>query len=346
MRIHTSSNQLNNEGPLLSVAGLKVDYPLKRHIGEIFRGEPKRAVHAVDDVDLMLRRGEILGLVGESGCGKSTLARAIAGLQETTGGEIDLAGARLNNRRSIGQRRSIQMVFQDPYSSLNPRMGVGSMLAELLRVHAMVPGNRIQARSEELMSLVGLPKSVLQVRPHQLSGGQRQRVSIARALALEPTVLVADEPVSALDVSVQATVLNLLSDLRERLGLTVLFVAHNLAVVRYVCDRVSVMYLGKIVESADTDELFANPRHPYTIGLLNAIPTLGETRTTGPSIRGDLPSPIALPSGCRFRTRCPWATTLCAEVEPKLRTDTFAADPTHSAACHYAFDVDPSPKKP
>src|SRR5439155_16837621 len=219
-------------------------------------------------------KGEALGLVGESGCGKPTLGRCIVGLYVPTAGEIRYEGTQLPARRDTATRRRIQMVFQDPYSSLNPRMTVRQTLGELLRAHEMVPKRQVEARCRELLDVVGLGARALEAYPRQFSGGQRQRVSIARALALEPELLVADEPVSALDVSVQATVLNLLEELRERLGLTLLLIAHNMAVVRHVCDRVAVMYLGRIVEAAPTDELFRNPRHPYTDGLLRAVPRL------------------------------------------------------------------------
>src|SRR5207248_2389357 len=249
---------------------------------------------------------EALGLVGESGCGKSTLGRCIVGLYSPSGGEIRYAGEQLSAKRTRAQRRRMQIVFQDPYSSLNPRMTVRQVLSELLRVHRMVPRAGIDARCRELIDLVGLGPGALDSHPRNFSGGQRQRVSIARALALEPELLVADEPVSALDVSVQATVLNLLDELRAKLGLTVLFIAHNMAVVRHVCDRVAVMYLGRIVETAPTEELFSNPRHPYTQGLLKAVPRLVPGRASeAAAVEGDPPSPIDLPSGCRFHTRCP-----------------------------------------
>ncbi len=226
------------------------------------------------------------------------------------------------------------MVFQDPYSSLNPRMTVHQALAELLRVHKLVPRAGIDARCRELLDLVGLPPSALDAYPRQFSGGQRQRISIARALALEPEILIADEPVSALDVSVQATVLNLLADLRRRLGLTMLFVAHNMSVVRHVCDRVAVMYLGRIVETAPADQLFSDPRHPYTQALLRAVPRITPGRTTArDAVVGDPPSPIDLPPGCRFNPRCPRAETICRELDPPLEYRR-----EHAAACHFAWN--------
>src|SRR3954470_4818579 len=262
------------DAPLLDVRDLSMHFPLRGGLERRLRRLPPAVLRALDGVDLQVARGEMLGLVGESGCGKSTLGRCIVGLYAPTSGQVRFEGTVLLPHRPRSERRRIQMVFQDPYSSLNPRMTVGQMLGELLRVHDLVPRGGVEARSRELLELVGLPARALNAHPRQFSGGQRQRVSIARALALEPELLVADEPVSALDVSVQATVLNLLDDLRARLGLTVLLIAHNMSVVRHVCDRVAVMYLGRIVETAPTEELFANARHPYTQGLLRAVPRL------------------------------------------------------------------------
>ncbi len=259
--------------PLLAAAGVSVSFPVGSKFMARMRHE-EGVLHAVDGVDLDLRRGESLALVGESGSGKSTLALALTGLRPVDGGEIRFDGRRLPSRRPRADRRRIQMVFQDPYSSLNPRLTVGGMLAELLKAHHVVPRNQVKEVSTELLTLVGLAPTALSAYPRQFSGGQRQRVAIARALALRPDVLVADEPVSALDVSVQATILNLLQDLRRELGLTLLLISHNLAVVRHLCDRVAVMYLGRIVEVAPTEELFRTPRHPYTRGLLAAIPRL------------------------------------------------------------------------
>ena len=283
------------------------------------------------------RKGETLGLVGESGCGKTTLGRCIVGLYEPTAGELRYDGELLGVKRERTERRRIQMVFQDPYSSLNPRMTVKQTLAELLRAHRMVPKERIDARCRELLDLVGLGSRALDAHPRQFSGGQRQRVAIARALALEPELLVADEPVSSLDVSVQATVLNLLEDLRDKLDLTVLLIAHNMAVVRHVADRVAVMYLGRIVESAPTQELFANPRHPYTQGLLKAVPRLVPGRASeAVGVVGDPPSPVDLPSGCRFHPRCPIALKpLCSTQDPVLLVG--PEQPAHAAACHFAW---------
>jgi oligopeptide transport system ATP-binding protein len=348
--------------PLLSARDVSVSFPVGSRMAARIRGE-ERLLRAVDGVDLEMRRGEALALVGESGSGKSTLALALAGLLRTDRGEIRFDGKLLPASRSRADRRRIQMVFQDPYSSLNPRLTVGGMLRELLRVHHVVPANRVAEFSAELLALVGLGEADLSSYPRQFSGGQRQRVAIARALALRPDVLVADEPVSALDVSVQATILNLLSNLRNDLGLTLLLISHNLAVVRHLCDRVAVMYLGRIVEVAPTEEIFSTPRHPYTRGLLAAIPrmTEGAADGSGPAIAGDPPSPLRIPAGCRFRTRCPIAQPRCEQEDPVL-----AASPglpgsadspglprspgspgsfgspdgaEHLAACHFAFSV-------
>jgi oligopeptide/dipeptide ABC transporter ATP-binding protein len=319
---------------LLEASGLSMHYRLRRH--EVLR--------AVDGVDLSVARGETLGLVGESGCGKSTLARCLVGLEQPTAGAVSFAGEQLSARRTAAQRRRIQIIFQDPYSSLNPRMTVRQTLAELLRVHKLVPRERIEDRCRELVDLVGLGTRALDAHPRQFSGGQRQRVSIARALALEPDVLVADEPVSALDVSVQATVLNLLEDLKAQLSLTVLLIAHNMAVVRHVCDRVAVMYLGRIVEVAPVGELFAGARHPYTQGLLRAVPRLVPGRASeAVSVAGDPPSPIDLPGGCRFHPRCPLSQEpLCSTEDPALTSGAEA----HWAACHFAWREPPRPHQP
>jgi oligopeptide transport system ATP-binding protein len=332
-------------GPLLAATGLSVSFALGSALIARLRHEA-HVLHAVDGVDLQIERGEALALVGESGSGKSTLARALAGLQKPDAGQIRMDGKVLPDRRSRADQRKIQMVFQDPYSSLNPRMTVGGMLHELLRVHHIVAGKEVDSYTRELLGLVGLGEEAVHAYPRQFSGGQRQRVAIARALALRPELLIADEPVSALDVSVQATILNLLQDLRAELGLTLLLISHNLAVVRHLCDRVAVMYLGRIIEVAPTETLFARPRHPYTAGLLAAIPRLTFSEAgDAPAVQGDPPSPLRIPSGCRFRTRCPIAQEICEVEDPALTTS--PGDPAHSAACHFAFAASvPAPRTP
>jgi oligopeptide/dipeptide ABC transporter ATP-binding protein len=333
------------DGPLLSATGISVYFPVGSALAARVRHQP-RLLHAVDGVDMELGRGEALALVGESGSGKSTFALTLAGLRRADRGEIRLEGRSLPARRSRADQRRIQMVFQDPYSSLNPRLTVGSTLGELLKVHHVVPRSEVANFSKEILSLVGLDEDALKAQPRQFSGGQRQRVAIARALALQPDILVADEPVSALDVSVQATILNLLRDLRRELGLSLLLISHNLAVVRHLCDRVAVMYLGRIVEVGPAEKLFTDPRHPYTQGLLAAIPRLtvasGQAEKEaheGPAVAGDMPSALRIPAGCRFRTRCPIAQEICAISDPALTHAT--GEPAHQAACHFAFGAPP-----
>jgi oligopeptide transport system ATP-binding protein len=329
-------------GPLLTATDLAVTFQIGSAMIARLRNET-HVLHAVDGVDLRIERGQALALVGESGSGKSTLARALAGLQKPDRGEIRMDGRLLPSRRSSADQRKIQMVFQDPYSSLNPRMTVGGMLHELLRVHHIVPRNEVESYTRELLGLVGLTEEAVHAYPRQFSGGQRQRVAIARALALRPELLVADEPVSALDVSVQATILNLLQDLRAELGLTLLLISHNLAVVRHLCDQIAVMYLGRIIEVAPTETLFARPRHPYTAGLLAAIPRMTfAAEGDAPAVQGDPPSPLRIPAGCRFRTRCPMAQAICEQEDPALTAS--ASDPAHSAACHFAFATVPPPR--
>lgn len=321
--------------PLLEVRGLVKHFPVRRGV---FGGVTGR-VRAVDGVSFEVRDGEVLGLVGESGCGKTTTGRCVLRLLEPTAGAIRFAGediTRLPRRRLRPLRRRMQIIFQDPFSSLNPRLSVGSMLAEPLAIHGIARGAKARERVAELLELVGLSPDHARRYPHEFSGGQRQRLGVARALAVEPRLIVADEPVSALDVSIRAQILNLLLDLQRRLGLAYLFVAHDLAVVEHVSDRVAVMYLGRLVEVADARALYASPRHPYTAALLSAIPLPDPDRARARvPLEGDVPSPLRPPSGCRFHPRCPLARERCRRDEPEL----LEVGPGHVSACHFSGEV-------
>ena len=292
---------------------------------------------ALDGVDLDLRRGEILALVGESGSGKSTLAKILVGSIQPTSGSLDWDTPPTEQKGRHSARR-VQMVFQDPYSSLNPRLSVRSMLTELLLLHRIVPRSKVSEECIRLLHQVGLDEDALEAYPSQFSGGQRQRLAIARALAVRPDVLIADEPVSALDVSVQATILELFGSLQRELGLSILFIAHNLAVVQHLSQRVAVMYLGRIVEVAETDEIFSNPRHPYTRALIDSIPRMNPGSSNArATIDGEPPSPFDIPSGCRFSPRCAFASDECRQIDPKLYD--VAAD--HQAACIKSMALPP-----
>jgi oligopeptide/dipeptide ABC transporter ATP-binding protein len=320
---------------LLEVRDLKKHFPIKGGL----LGKTKGHVYAVDGVSFTLKKGQTLGLVGESGCGKSTLGRSIIRLYEPTSGSVTFDGVdllKLSTSEMRHKRRDMQIIFQDPFSSLNPRMTIQSILAEPFQIHNMGTKAEIQKKVEELLELVGLPSQAAARYPHEFSGGQRQRVGIARAIALNPKLIVADEPVSALDVSIQSQILNLLVDLRKKFDLSYLFVAHDLAVIEHISDVVAVMYLGRIVEHASAEHLYAKPRHPYTQALVSAIPIpeYGQKRERQ-ILKGDVPSPISPPSGCHFHPRCPIATDICKTTVPKLENLGSAKDP-HIVACHHA----------
>ncbi len=329
-----------SEETLLSVKDVSKTFPLHRSLLDAIRHRPRRSVSAVSDVTFDLNAGETLGLVGESGCGKSTLARTIINLYRPTSGTITFAGTptgTLSKAQVRARCRDIQMIFQDPYSSLNPRMSVRAMLREELLHHHICTRDEVDARIDELLRTVGLSPIMANRLPSAFSGGQRQRIGIARALAVKPRLIIADEPVSALDVSIQAQIINLLIDLKESLGLAILFISHDLRVVRYISDRVAVMYLGSLVETATTDDLYDRPLHPYTRVLLDAAPSMDESArlSTQAVVLGELPSPINVPHGCRFHPRCPYADETCATVCPALHE----AAPGHVVACHHPLSV-------
>jgi oligopeptide transport system ATP-binding protein len=334
----------NDGQTLLSVKNLKMHFPitqgiiLQRQVG---------SVKAVDDVSFDITQGETLGLVGESGCGKSTTGRAILQLYKPTAGSVEFNGRNLVTLKGgemRRMRRELQMIFQDPYASLNPRMTVGSIIGEPLEIHNLAKGRAKTERVQDLLRTVGLNPYFANRYPHEFSGGQRQRIGIARALAVEPKFIVCDEPISALDVSIQAQIINLLEELQEKLGLTYLFIAHDLAVVRHISDRVAVMYVGKIVEVTDRTEIFESPLHPYTRALLSAIPIpdpVLEKRRTRLILVGDVPSPVNPPTGCRFNPRCPYAEDNCKTDEPPLNE----VRPRHFVACHYWDEVEAGTKR-
>ena len=331
---------------LLSVTDLRMYFPVtegllfERHVGD---------VHAVDDISFDLPRGQTLGLVGESGCGKSTTGRTVLRLYKPTAGKIVFDGVditRLSGEALRQTRRRMQMIFQDPYASLNPRMTVGGIVGEPLSVHSIGTPKERQARVAELLDVVGLNPNFLNRYPHEFSGGQRQRIGVARAIAVNPALIIADEPISALDVSIQAQIINLLERLQEEFSLTYLFIAHDLSVVRHVSDRIAVMYLGRIVELASSNDLYAHPVHPYSVALLSAVPIpdpVIESRRRRIILKGDVPSPVSPPSGCRFHTRCWLRDRLgnperCTTEDPKLRLLATG----HEVACHFAEEVDGS----
>jgi oligopeptide transport system ATP-binding protein len=323
------------DNTLVRVENLVKHFPVMRSRYLLFSYQAG-AVHAVDDISFTIKRGETLGLVGESGCGKSTTGRTILQLHRPTSGhvyfdDVDLVGLKGEELRRM--RRKMQLIFQDPYASLNPRMTVQEIVGEPLLVHQIAPEKEIEERVAQLLKLVGLNPAFAKRYPHEFSGGQRQRIGVARALALQPELIVCDEPISALDVSIQAQVVNLLEDLQKEFNLTYLFIAHDLSMIRHISDRVAVMYLGVVVELTSRDELYKNPLHPYTQALLSAVPvpdpTVEEKRQRI-ILQGDVPSPVNPPSGCRFRTRCPLAVAVCAESRPAFRE----VGPDHWVACH------------
>jgi len=321
-----------NTDTLLRVENLEMHFPIYRGVFQRKVG----AVRAVDGVSFEIRRGETLGLVGESGCGKSTAGRTILQLYKPTNGDVYFEGKNLlkiKHEEMRQMRRKMQMIFQDPYASLNPRMTVGQLVGEPLMVHNVATGKEIKERVDHLLEIVGLNPAFESRYPHEFSGGQRQRIGVARALALQPSFIICDEPISALDVSIQAQVVNLLEELQEQFNLTYLFIAHDLSMVKHISDRVAVMYLGIFAELAERDELYSNPLHPYTQALLSAVPIpdpVADAKRKRTILEGDVPSPANPPSGCRFRTRCPIAEARCADSRPEFRE----VKPGHFVACH------------
>jgi oligopeptide/dipeptide ABC transporter ATP-binding protein len=322
-------------GAFIGIEGVSIHFPVRRSLTDILGRAPRQVVRAVDGVDLAIGARETLGLVGESGSGKTTLARALVRIYQPTAGRLSLRGRDLASYPTLGDDgicRQIQMVFQDPYSSLNPRKTVGAALTEVLLFHEICAPSEAREEVARLLREVGLPESVAGRLPRTLSGGQRQRVGLARALAVKPSFIVLDEPVAALDVSIQAQILNLLKDLKDHAGVGMLFVAHELSVVRHMSDRVAVMYLGRVVELGRTREIFEAPAHPYTQSLLRAVPRLvPERRHRAAVLKGDIPSPLNIPTGCRFHPRCPKAAEICRRVDPPVAETA----PGHLAACHF-----------
>jgi oligopeptide transport system ATP-binding protein len=335
----------DRSAPLLEVTNLVKYFPVK---SGLFFDHEVAQVRAVDDVSLSVREGETLGLVGESGCGKSTLCRTVMQLLTPTSGSVRFEGreiAGLSRKQMRPLRREMQMIFQDPFASLNPRKRVGQIVGDPLRLNDIASGSELKRQVQELLDRVGLSAEHFNRYPHEFSGGQRQRIGIARALALRPKLIVADEPVSALDVSIQAQIINLLEDLQDEFKLTYIFVAHDLGVVRHVSDRIAVMYLGKIVESAPAQQLYTRPVHPYTAALLSAVPIPDpkENRAREEQVlEGDVPSPINPPPACRFHTRCPKATAICSEVEPEMK----GHGGGRIAACHHPLNVSAKEQAP
>ena len=325
--------------PVLRVKELTKTFSKDRSLVDLALHKDTKTVHAVNNVSMDVYKGEVVGIVGESGCGKSTLARTILQLNRADSGEIWYEGrdiTKLPNAKAHKECIGIQMVFQDPYASLNPKMTVRQCLTEILKVHHLCAPQDRENRLQELMRSVGLGVDSLEKYPSEFSGGQRQRIGIARALALNPEVIVADEPVSALDVSIQAQIINLLKELQQKLQLTVLFISHDLSVVRYIADRVNVMYLGEIIESGETEELFTNPRHPYTQALLNAVPKIGGVAADEDEVlNGEPPSPVNLPEGCFFAARCAHCTEECKKIHPQLQEIT----EHHWTACIHAQEI-------
>jgi oligopeptide/dipeptide ABC transporter ATP-binding protein len=335
----SASTSVNGQ-PLLEVNDLKTYFPVRKGVFS----RTHAWVKAVDGVSFSVRRGRTLGLVGESGCGKTTVGRTILRLIPATSGTVEFDGLpvfELDRRRMVRLRRRMQVIFQDPVGSLNPRMNVGTIVGEALTVHGIARGRERDRRVAELLERCGLSASYMNRYPHEFSGGQRQRIGIARALALEPELIICDEPVSALDVSIQSQILNLLNDLQDEMGLSYLFIAHNLAVVEHFSDDVAVMYLGKIVELASADALYKNPKHPYTQALLSAVPQPDpQAHKTRIVLEGEVPSPIDPPPGCAFHPRCPLASEICRQETPPL-IEHAGCEPGHTVACHYADDISP-----